>query len=110
MRAVVQRIESASVEVENRIVGECGKGLLVYLGAGTEDTEKDLKYLADKVLNLRVFSDEFGKMNRSVLDTKSSILVVSQFTLYADARKGRRPSCNQAAEPEKAMIMYSLKN
>ena len=106
MRAVVQRTGSARVEVDNRIVGEIGKGLLVYLGIGNEDTEKDLLYLVEKLVNLRIFPDEGGKMNRSVLDIKGGILVVSQFTLYADARKGRRPSYNKAAEPGKAEKLY----
>jgi len=107
MRAVVQRIESARVEVENRIVGETGKGLLVYLGVGDDDTERDLRYLADKIVSLRIFPDAQGKMNKSVEDIQGGILVVSQFTLYADARKGRRPSYNRAAEPEKAEKLYT---
>ncbi|WP_319561511.1 D-aminoacyl-tRNA deacylase [Marispirochaeta sp.] len=106
MRAVVQRVKSARVEVESETVGQTGEGILVYLGVGVEDTEKDLKYLSDKVANLRVFPDESGKMNISVSEKKGGILVISQFTLFADARKGRRPSYNNAATPDKARTLY----
>ena len=92
MRAVVQRVTSASVTVEGETVGAVGPGLMVLIGVSKEDTDKDLKYIVDKVQNLRVFDDENGVMNRSILDAGGSILAVSQFTLYGDARGGRRPS------------------
>ena len=107
MRAVVQRVKTAKVVVKDIIVGECDQGLLVYLGIGQDDTEKDLEYLVEKIVNLRIFPDDSGKMNRSVHDIHGGILLVSQFTLYADARKGRRPSYNHAAEPEKAEALYN---
>lgn len=106
MRAVVQRVRSARVRVNGRSVGEIGPGLLVYLGVGRDDTEKDATYLAEKIAFLRIFSDAQGKMNRSLIDESGSILMVSQFTLYADARKGRRPSYSQAADPEEARTLY----
>ena len=91
MRAVVQRVSEAAVTVGGELVSAIGPGLLVLLGVGREDAEADADYLADKVVNLRIFEDEAGQMNRSVLDTKGAVLVVSQFTLYGDARRGRRP-------------------
>ena len=106
MRAVVQRVTGASVTVEGETVGAIGPGLMVLIGVASEDTDKDLKYIRDKVMNLRVFDDENGVMNRSVLDTGGSILAVSQFTLYGDARGGRRPSYFRAAPPEPANAMY----
>ena len=106
MRAVVQRVLSASVAIGGTVKGEIGKGYLVLLGIEENDTEKDLDYIAEKLLGLRVFEDEAGKMNRSVLDAGGSILLVSQFTLYGDARKGRRPSFIRAAKPEKAIPLY----
>lgn len=106
MRAVVQRVVECSVATEGRICGRIDRGLLVYLGVGTEDGEQDVKYLADKVVNLRIFSDSKGKMNLSVLDAAGGLLVVSQFTLYGDARQGRRPSYTGAAEPQKARMYY----
>ena len=106
MRAVVQRVAQASCRVEGEVVGAIGPGLAVLLGVGQGDTEKDADYLADKVLSLRVFSDEAGQMNRSVLDTGGGLLVVSQFTLLGDARKGRRPSYSDAAPPEEANRLY----
>ena len=106
MRAVVQRVLSASVAIGGTVKGEIGKGYLVLLGIEENDTEKDLDYIAEKLLGLRVFEDEAGKMNRSVLDAGGSILLVSQFTLYGDARKGRRPSFIRAARPEKAIPLY----
>ena len=106
MRAVVQRVTSASVTVEGETVGTIGAGLMVLIGVSKEDTDKDLKYIVDKVQNLRVFDDENGVMNRSVLDAGGSILAVSQFTLYGDARGGRRPSYFQAAGPEMANELY----
>jgi D-tyrosyl-tRNA(Tyr) deacylase len=106
MRAVVQRVTSSRVEVDNQIVGEIGAGLLVLLGVAREDEQADADYLADKIVNLRVFRDDAGKMNGSLLDTNGAMLVVSQFTLYGDARKGRRPSYIDAAEPDKANALY----
>lgn len=106
MRAVVQRVREAKVEVEGRVVGEIGAGFLVLLGVGEDDTESDGEYLANKVANLRVFPDEKGLMNLSLLDTGGALLVVSQFTLWGDCRKGRRPSFAHAARPEKAVALY----
>lgn len=106
MRAVVQRVLNASVAIGGTVKGEIGKGYLVLLGIEENDTEKDLDYIAEKLLGLRVFEDEAGKMNRSVLDAGGSILLVSQFTLYGDVRKGRRPSFTRAARPEKAIPLY----
>jgi D-tyrosyl-tRNA(Tyr) deacylase len=106
MRAVVQRVAHARVSVNGRIYGRIEEGLLVYLGVAEEDQEQDLIYTADKVVNLRIFPDSNGKMNLSVRDTGGGVLVVSQFTLYGDARQGRRPSYTEAAEPEKARLFY----
>lgn len=106
MRAVVQRVGQCSVTADGRETGRIGGGLLVYLGVGQEDTETDLAYMAEKVLNLRIFPDAAGKMNLSVLDTGGQVLVVSQFTLYGDARYGRRPSYSSAASPELARGHY----
>jgi D-tyrosyl-tRNA(Tyr) deacylase len=106
VRAVVQRVAEASCRVEGEIVGAIGPGLVVLLGVGQRDTDAEAEYLADKVLNLRIFSDEEGLMNRSVLDTGGGLLVVSQFTLLGDARKGRRPSYSEAAPPEEAHRLY----
>jgi D-tyrosyl-tRNA(Tyr) deacylase len=106
MRAVVQRVTEARVEVAGEPVGEIGAGLLVLLGVGREDTRDDADYLADKTVNLRVFDDDEGKMNRSLSEFGGAILVVSQFTLYGDVRRGRRPSYSDAAEPEKANQLY----
>jgi len=106
MRAVVQRVKQSSVKTGEKIVGQIGKGLLVLLGVATGDTAKDADYLADKIINLRIFEDEEGKMNRSLIDTGGELLAVSQFTLLADCRKGRRPSFIKAAEPEKATELY----
>ncbi len=106
MRAVVQRVLKSSVTVNNKIVGEIGKGLLVLLGVGKGDTKRDIKYIADKVVNLRIFEDDNGKFNLSLLDIEGEILVVSQFTLYGDARKGRRPSFIEAALPSNALELY----
>ena len=106
MRAVVQRVTNASVTVEDETVGAIGPGIMVLVGVSKEDTDKDLKYIVEKVMNLRIFDDENGVMNRSVLDVGGSILAVSQFTLYGDARGGRRPSYFQAAGPEPANELY----
>jgi len=106
MRAVVQRVSRASVTVESRMTGEIGHGLMILLGVGREDTSAVAASLAAKVANLRIFEDDQGKMNRSLLDVKGSALVVSQFTLYGDARGQRRPSFIAAAEPEKAKALY----
>jgi D-tyrosyl-tRNA(Tyr) deacylase len=106
MRAVVQRVREASVTVESRVVGRIGRGLLVLLGVGRGDDETAAAALADKVAHLRVFPDAAGAMNRSVLEEGGALLVVSQFTLYGDARKGRRPSFVEAAPPEEANRLY----
>lgn len=106
MRAVVQRVRSAKVTVGDEIVGEIGPGLVVFLGVGEEDTEDDLDYLVDKVSNLRIFEDGDGKMNLSVMQLNLEVLVVSQFTLWGDCRRGRRPSFSHAAPPEKAVRVY----
>ena len=106
MRAVIQRVKKSSVKAGNEIVGQIGKGLLVLLGVARDDTAKDADYLANKIINLRIFEDPDGKMNRSLLETGGELLVVSQFTLLADCRKGRRPSFIEAAEPQKAADLY----
>lgn len=106
MRVVVQRVTSASVSVENNITGKIGKGLLVFLGITHTDNEKDVKWIVDKISGLRIFSDENGKMNRSIEDINGEILLVSQFTLYGDAKKGKRPSFVNAAKPDLAIPLY----
>lgn len=106
MRAVIQRVTRASVTVDGRIAGEIGVGLLVLLGVSRTDNPESAAYLAEKIANLRIFSDEVGRMNLSVLDTGGAALVVSQFTLYGDTRGGRRPSYIQAAPPEEANRLY----
>ena len=108
MRAVVQRVTWARVKVEDEIVGEIGPGLLVLLGSGTGDTDRDVDYLANKVVNLRIFEDDDQNMNRSLLDVGGAMLVVSQFTLYGDCRKGRRPSFVSAMEPVEAERLCDL--
>lgn len=108
MRAVVQRVSRAKVTINNWIAGEVGMGLLVLLGVGHEDSEADVAYLAEKVIGLRIFEDADGKMNRSVLDAGGSVLVVSQFTLYGDVRRGKRPSFDAAATPQNARRLYEL--
>lgn len=100
MRAVVQRVKEANVVVEGKIVGNINKGLLVLLGVGEEDDDKDLEYLVDKILGLRIFQDANDKMNLSLLDVGGELLVVSQFTLYGDVRKGKRPSFTDSAHPD----------
>lgn len=106
MRAVVQRVSEAAVKVGGAPVAAIGGGLLVLLGVGRDDAEADADYLADKVVHLRIFEDDAGQMNRSVLDTGGAVLVVSQFTLYGDARRGRRPGYSAAANPEDANRLY----
>jgi D-tyrosyl-tRNA(Tyr) deacylase len=106
VRAVVQRVAEASVRIDSEVSGRIGPGLAVLLGVAVGDAERDADYLADKVLNLRVFPDETGQMNRSVLDVRGGLLVVSQFTLCGDARRGRRPSYVEAASPEAANRLY----
>lgn len=106
MRAVIQRVRSASVDVDEERVGEIGSGLLVLLGVGEGDDESDLDYVLDKTINLRIFADDEGKMNLSLLDVGGELLVVSQFTLYGDTRKGRRPSFVDAMDPDGAQRLY----
>jgi D-tyrosyl-tRNA(Tyr) deacylase len=106
MRAVVQRVKQSDVKTNGETVGRIGRGLLVLLGVAREDSAEDADYLANKIINLRIFEDENGKMNRSLLETGGELLAVSQFTLLADCRKGRRPSFIKAAEPEKATELY----
>ena len=106
MRAVVQRVSRASVKVEGEITGEIGRGLLVLLGVGQDDTEADADYLADKVAGLRIFEDDAGKMNLSLVDIAGAVLAVSQFTLFGDVRRGKRPSFDAAARPERARQLY----
>ena len=106
MRAVIQRVKHASVTIDSIINGEIGKGLLVFLGVGEGDTEKDLEYIEKKTAGLRIFSDENDKMNKNITDINGSLLVVSQFTLYGDVRKGNRPSFTASMEPVKANEMY----
>jgi len=106
MRAVVQRVSRAKVTVAGQVTGEIAHGLLVLLGVGLKDSDAAADYLADKILGLRIFEDDQGKMNRSVVDVNGSILVVSQFTLYGDVRRGKRPSFDDAARPDKAGRLY----
>jgi D-tyrosyl-tRNA(Tyr) deacylase len=108
MRAVIQRVSRAKVSVDAEITGEIGTGLLVLLGVGVDDSEANAIFLVEKIINLRIFDDDDGKMNRSLLDVAGGLLVVSQFTLYADTRKGRRPSYIGAAEPEMANRLYEF--
>ena len=106
MRAVVQRISSASVEVDGKEISKISSGLLVFLGVKEGDGDSDLDYIAEKTANLRIFEDQQGKMSLSPLDKKSEVLVISQFTLYGDVRRGRRPDFTRAAKPEKANVLY----
>jgi len=108
MRAVVQRVSRAKVTINESTSGEIGCGLLVLLGVGCEDTEADVDYLAQKIAGLRIFADSDGKMNRSVVDVGGGVLAVSQFTLYGDVRRGKRPSFDEAAPPEQARRLYEL--
>lgn len=106
MRAVIQRVSAARVEVAGQTVGAIGQGLLILLGVGDEDTETDLRYMVEKTVNLRIFEDTEGKMNRSLLEVGAAVLVVSQFTLYGDCRKGRRPSFSKSAPPDLGERLY----
>ena len=106
MRAVIQRVSRAKVTVTGETTGEIGRGLLVLLGVGQQDNETNADYLAEKVTGLRIFEDDAGKMNRSVAEVGGALLVVSQFTLYGDVRKGKRPSFDRAARPERARELY----
>lgn len=108
MRAVIQRVSRAKVTVEGESVGEIGRGITVLLGVANGDSEKEAVYLLEKTLNLRIFEDADGKMNLSLLDIKGELLVVSQFTLYGDARRGRRPSFIRAAAPDEANRLYEF--
>jgi D-aminoacyl-tRNA deacylase len=106
MRAVVQRVSRATVTIDEKVTGEIGHGLLVLLGVGQSDNESDAEYCAEKICGLRIFEDDQGKMNRSLLDGGGSVLAVSQFTLYGDVRRGKRPSFDAAARPEGAKRLY----
>ncbi len=106
MRAVIQRVSSANVTVNNEVTGSIDKGLLILLGVEDGDTDKDIKYMVEKIINLRIFEDENEKMNLSLLDIKGELLVVSQFTLLGDCRKGRRPNFMKAAKPDEANTLY----
>lgn len=106
MRAVVQRVAAAAVTVGGEVVGSIGKGLVVFLAVGCDDREADLEWMVDKVVHLRCFEDEQGKMNRSLLETRGEVLCISQFTLYGDCRRGRRPSFEGAAPPDLAKELY----
>lgn len=106
MKAVIQRVTQSSVQVENETIGAIGNGLMILLGVAHGDSDKDARWLCEKIAHLRIFEDDNGKLNRSLLDTGGGMLVVSQFTLYGDCRKGRRPSFVKAAPPEKAEALY----
>lgn len=110
MKLVVQRVTEASVTVDGDVIGQIGQGIMVLVGITHDDTEEDAAYLADKVVNLRIFDDSDGKMNLSLLDTGGEVLSVSQFTLYGDTRKGRRPNYMNAAKPDKALGLYAKWN
>ena len=106
MRMLLQRVSSAGVTVDGNTVGEIAAGIVLFLGIGREDSEEHAQYLLDKAINLRIFEDDYGRMNHSLLDTGGGLLIVSQFTLYADIRRGRRPGFDDAATPEKARQLY----
>jgi D-tyrosyl-tRNA(Tyr) deacylase len=106
MRAVIQRVKEARVEAEGQVSGAIGGGLVVLVGVAKTDTYRDADYLVDKILSLRIFPDDSGKMNRSIMDVSGGLLIVSNFTVYGDCRRGRRPSFDLAADPEKALELY----
>lgn len=106
MRAVLQRVQQGSVSVEGDKIGSIAKGLVILLGIGQDDSEVDMDYLVDKIVNLRIFTDVEGKLNLSAIDVKAEVLIISQFTLFGDCRKGRRPSFSSAASPDKAKELY----
>jgi len=108
LRAVVQRVKESQVKVDDEVIGSIDEGLLIFLGIGNEDSMDDIDYLIDKIINLRIFEDVEGKMNLSALDLEKDIMIVSQFTLYGDCRKGRRPSFFDAAPPDKAERLYDV--
>ncbi len=108
MKVLIQRSKNSNVKISNEIVGEITKGIVVFLGVGKNDTTKDIDYLVNKIINLRIFEDNEGKMNNSLNDIGGEVLLVSQFTLYADTKKGRRPSFIHASAPEKAKEFYEL--
>lgn len=110
MKVLVQRVLSSSVEVDNKIVGQINKGLMLLVGFTDSDTGKEIDYMVDKIINLRIFDDENGVMNKSLIDVNGSILSISQFTLYADTRKGRRPSYIKALNSDKAILLYDKFN
>jgi len=110
MRAVIQRVTEGSVQVNGQTLGEIDHGLVVLLGVTHDDDEKDVSYLAEKIVNLRIFEDDEGKMNLSLIDVGGKLLSISQFTLYGDSRKGRRPNFMQAAKPEMANVLYEQFN
>lgn len=110
MRVVVQRVSRAQVSIDKRVVGKIGMGLVILLGVAGDDTEKDAQFLSDKCVNLRIFNDDQGKMNLSALEVGGEILSISQFTLYGDCRKGRRPSFIKAAQPEPGERLYNVFN
>lgn len=110
MKVLVQRVLSSSVEVDNKIVGQINKGLMLLVGFTDSDTDKEIDYMVDKIINLRIFDDENGVMNKSLIDVNGSILSISQFTLYADTRKGRRPSYIKALSGNKAILLYDKFN
>lgn len=106
MRAIIQRVKESNVKVDNKVIGSIGKGFNILLGISSKDSENELKWLCNKIVHLRIFSDEQGKMNLSLKDVQGEILLISQFTLYADCIKGRRPGFSEAATGEKAKILY----
>ena len=108
MKLVIQRVLSAEVLVDKKIYGEIQKGIVVFLGIAKNDSKKDVKYLIKKIINMRIFNDECGKMNLSIKDLNLSIMIISQFTLYADCEKGNRPSFLEAEVPQKAQILYDF--
>lgn len=110
MKVLVQRVLSSSVEVDNKIVGQINKGLMLLVGFTDSDTDKEIDYMVDKIINLRIFDDKNGVMNKSLIDVNGSILSISQFTLYADTRKGRRPSYIKALSGDKAILLYDKFN